>query len=487
MPIQKSSGVTLTERVLADLCDRTFLKLWSYPNPYKADGKELCDVIAVFDNHIFLFFDRESRKFDDKNGDITIQWNRWYKNVIERQIKTSEGARRYIQENPTAVFLDSNTTVHLPIPLPTQNAVIHNIIVAHGAAEACKNFSPANISGSLAISYWDETNYVPTIPFHVTLSRTNPVHILDAANLEIILKELDTVYDFSAYLVAKEDAIKRYDVLSYCGEEDLLANYFQNFVPSTQKYFIGTRDSQVNGVMIAEGEWLSFIQKIEYKRRRDANRISELWDELLQRTTQNALDETLGGNTNVFKGKSAIFEMAKEPRVSRRTLSELMARSIRNFPGGSQNFMRNLSVFPSFYEKKAYVFLQVHHPNITDYDNEYRPKRQALLEIACGVVRNKYLHYETIIGIAIDAPKFSRRNAEDFILLNCKEWSVEDISYYEEKNKGFRFLETENLQKGIISSSDFPKNSNYYKASKIGRNDACPCGSGKKYKRCCLV
>jgi hypothetical protein len=23
-------------------------------------------------------------------------------------------------------------------------------------------------------------------------------------------------------------------------------------------------------------------------------------------------------------------------------------------------------------------------------------------------------------------------------------------------------------------------------AAKIGRNEACPCGSGKKYKRCCL-
>lgn len=22
--------------------------------------------------------------------------------------------------------------------------------------------------------------------------------------------------------------------------------------------------------------------------------------------------------------------------------------------------------------------------------------------------------------------------------------------------------------------------------SKVGRNEACPCGSGKKYKRCCL-
>jgi hypothetical protein len=23
--------------------------------------------------------------------------------------------------------------------------------------------------------------------------------------------------------------------------------------------------------------------------------------------------------------------------------------------------------------------------------------------------------------------------------------------------------------------------------AKIGRNDLCPCGSGKKYKRCCMV
>lgn len=23
-------------------------------------------------------------------------------------------------------------------------------------------------------------------------------------------------------------------------------------------------------------------------------------------------------------------------------------------------------------------------------------------------------------------------------------------------------------------------------APKVGRNDACPCGSGKKYKKCCL-
>ena len=33
--IEKSSGVTDTERMLADFYERSFLKLWSHPNPYE--------------------------------------------------------------------------------------------------------------------------------------------------------------------------------------------------------------------------------------------------------------------------------------------------------------------------------------------------------------------------------------------------------------------------------------------------------------------
>jgi len=74
--IPKSEGVTPTERLLARLCEKTFLRLWSYPNPFKDDGKELCDLIAVFESHIFVFFDRESRKFDNTTKDISITWRR---------------------------------------------------------------------------------------------------------------------------------------------------------------------------------------------------------------------------------------------------------------------------------------------------------------------------------------------------------------------------------------------------------------------------
>ena len=43
------------------------------------------------------------------------------------------------------------------------------------------------------------------------------------------LGELDTIFDLSSYLDAKLEAIRRYDGLMYCGEEDLLAHYFLNF------------------------------------------------------------------------------------------------------------------------------------------------------------------------------------------------------------------------------------------------------------------
>jgi hypothetical protein len=55
--ISKSVGLTRTEQFLSKLCDNTFLKLWSYPNPFREPGKELCDLIAVFENHVYLFFE----------------------------------------------------------------------------------------------------------------------------------------------------------------------------------------------------------------------------------------------------------------------------------------------------------------------------------------------------------------------------------------------------------------------------------------------
>lgn len=216
--ITKSSGVTETERMLAAFCERSFLKLWSYPNPYKDDGHELCDLLAVFGDYVFIFFDRENRLPELPDKDQQVLWDRWKRNVVDRQVKTAHGAERYIQTG-RSIFLGAKSTIPFPLAIDPEKAVVHKIIVAHGAKEACEQASEQNIFGSLAITYC-ESDGGPTHPFHIEIDKNNPVHIFDSHNLPIVLGELDTVGDFSDYLDEKLRAVARLDSLVYCGEEE---------------------------------------------------------------------------------------------------------------------------------------------------------------------------------------------------------------------------------------------------------------------------
>jgi hypothetical protein len=361
MAIVKSTGVTPTEKVLADLCERSFLKLWSYPNPIKEDQNELCDLLAVFDNHVFIFFDRESRQFDASDKDPLLTWQRWKRRVIDAQVRSAHGAERYLRSG-RGIFLDRERTVPFPITFDKETATIHKIIIAHGAQEACAAFSPDNVYGSLGISY-GAAKLTSAFPFMVNLDSSDPVHIFDSHNLPIILGELDTFFDFCSYLDAKLNAIRSLDGLCYCGEEDLLAHYWTNFDEMKNQHFIGTKEKDINLVMIGEGEWKDFSELEIYRRKKIDDKISYLWDELIQRTCQNALDGTLLGNANLLRGESAIHEMAREPRFSRRGLAAHMMRAIENFPETHKPIVRHVSFMPSFYREKAYVFLQLRGAN----------------------------------------------------------------------------------------------------------------------------
>ena len=457
MAITKSPGFTPTERMLADLCDQTFLRLWSYPNPCKDDGHELCDLLAVFDRHLFVFFDREGRHFQNTTRDPLLNWARWKREVIERQVKSARGAERYLRSGRN-IFLDSARQVPFPINLPTDQMIVHKIVVAHGANEACKDFSPDNVYGSLAVGYGNASG-AQAFPFMVHLEKEDPVHVLDSHNLPIILSELDTFADLVLYLTAKLEAIDELDHLLYCGEEDLLAHYFGNFDTSEKRHFIGMTDRDFTGVIIGEGEWKDFIERQEYKNKKHADESSYLWDQIIQRTCQNALDGTLIGNANLLRGRSAVHEMAREPRFSRRALADGMIRAIRDFPETHGRMVRQVNLMPSFKEAKAYVFLQLKCEDITDYDGTYRPMRQTLLEVACGAAKNKYPHLNTIVGIAIDAPKFVRKNAEDFILMDCHEWPEERRAHYERANRGLEFFNSPSLETRIVTVKNFPTGS----------------------------
>ena len=442
MNITKSKGVTETERLLADLCERTFLKLWSYPNPVKDDGHELCDLLVVFEKHVFIFFDRENKLVNTVEKDPGVLWKRWKRSVIDAQIRTAHGAERYI-ESGRSIYLDGKRQVPFPLSIDVNEMVIHKIIIAHGAKEACKDFSDANVYGSLAVKY-SSGHSQSQYPFIICIDKENPVHVFDSHNLPIIFNELDTVFDFSMYLDSKLQAIATFDSLIYCGEEDLLAHYYANFDENAKCHFVGTKDTNVNAVMIGEGEWKGFIELDQYKNTKLANQVSYLWDELLQKTSQNSLTGKLLGN-DPLSGRSAIHEMAKEPRFMRRALSEKILKVTQNFPEPTGDMMRYMTFMPSFNANKGYVFLQLLTSESVRSKSDYLEKRQTILEIACGAAKNKFPDLKVVVGIAINAPKYVKENSEVFLLMDCEGWTEERRMYYEEMNNGWDFFQTSSL------------------------------------------
>lgn len=60
------------------------------------------------------------------------------------------------------------------------------------------------------------------------------------------------------------------------------------------------------------------------------------------------------------------------------------------------------------------------------------------------------------------------------LMNNTREWFL----------KGYTSLELRSDGKRTIPLSDMKINQ-AKKAGKVGRNELCPCGSGKKYKKCC--
>ena len=464
------------------------MKLWSYPNPYKDDGHELCDLLAVFGDYVFIFFDRDNDLPDAPDKDPQVIWDRWKRNVIDRQVKTAHGAERYIRSG-RRIFLDGKGTMPFPLVIDRKKATIHKIVVGHGAMDACEKASIQNIYGSLAISY-GESDGGSKQPFHIEIDKRNPVHIFDSHNMPIVLAELDTVTDFSTYLDEKLRAIAKFDCLSYCGEEDLLGHYLLNYDETSKRHVIGPKDEEdFNGVMIGEGEWHEFIKTDLYKNTKKEDRISYFWDDLIQRTCQNCLNGTLGGNSDILRGESAVFEMVKEPRFIRRNLADKMLTAVEHFTDHTSQFARQVTFLQSFLPNVGYVLLQLKTPDAFRAQRDYRDKRQTLLEIACGAAKNRFPNLKRVVGIGIDAPKFAGgTDGEDFILMPCESWPEEMSAYYEKENEPWEFFATPHLQQFNQRITQFvPPPSvpiSATRTSKFGRNDPCPCGSGREFKKC---
>ncbi len=292
-PVTRSDGTTDAERYLKVLCDRSFLSLWSYSGVYRdqgsggkvGEGKEVCDLLVVFENHILIFSDKDCA-FPD-TGNLDLDWSRWYRRAIEKSAAQVWGAERWIKSYPHRLFLDRSCTEPFPIDLPDPaTATFHRIVVAHDASRRCQREFGG--SGSLII----EPDIIGAMHCASRVDGGKPfaigrldlaqgfVHVLDDTSLDIVMRSLDTITDFVSYLSKKEEFIANGRLGWAAGEDDLLAYYLRH----TNQ--VGAHDFLLpfgrNILVVDEGLWSAFERHPQRLAQVKADEISYAWDALIE-------------------------------------------------------------------------------------------------------------------------------------------------------------------------------------------------------------
>jgi hypothetical protein len=432
--ISKATGVTASERYLADLCERTFLRLWSYPNVFRdqgktgsGDGKEVCDLLVVCGKDVVVFSDK-SCAFPN-TGNLDTDWCRWFRRSVIDSARQVYGAERWIRQFPNRLFLDPSCSVPFALQLDDPSELrFHRIVVALNAKERCAAqvggrgslFLYPAVAGDAHVDR-DARRYYP---IHVGL--VDPakefVHVFDDVTLDIILRELDTVTDLLDYLNKKEDFIRRGGLEFAPGEENLLALYLANINDKGEHDFVLPKGA--DRILVRGDSWSRFVSSPEYRAKQNADRISYFWDRIIQLSAGDAMSGNLipGSARSLTETEQVLRLMALERRMHRRSLSAAFLDRIERT--GPKSISRRL-VKPQHSERVAYAF--VCHPLADPADAERRRFRRDYLIGYCLVCAWANQEYEHIVGIATESGINTGRSF-DLALVSIRDWTPELVA-----------------------------------------------------------
>ena len=368
--------LTPSEQLVADLCRRSFLTLWSEPNPITRPGKELCDLIVVCDPHVLLFSVKEIT-FKDTGAPQT-DWQRWRKKAVDESVKQLYGAERWLQTAPRVIRADGAPGLRLPQPSDRR---VHRVAVALGGRG--------------------------TVPYSQGDFGKGFVHVLEEEGLRTILQELDTITDFVSYLSAKEALVGRGAVPFMEGqEEDLLALYLHQGRTFPAEYDL---------IVVGDGLWRTLTAKPEWKRRNDADEESYVWDGLIEtlRELADALDMTPVDALDALDG--ALGVMAREDRFARR----ILAQGFNEFMRDAARGRTRARVMPSP-SGVRYVFL-------ASGREEDRQDRRRELALRCFVARGmEGMMGDTVVGLATERYDPNGGFSFDVVRLTKPSWTEQD-------------------------------------------------------------
>lgn len=439
-------GETDSEKYLRTLSEKTFLELWTCPKLYNREGKELCDLLVIFGEKILIFSDKHINC--GMNEETHKNWRRFYVRAIENSLKQIRGAIRYIKEYPTEIFLDQQCKKPFLLLKIKEPQIVVGICTVRGAREACLEYYGEG-SGSLRIDTClrgEEHYKTPenSLSFF-TVGDINPsgefIHIMDEVVLDCIMRELDTIEDFTNYLIHKSSIIREGIHISAGGEEEILAAYMNNHDEDGKRCIVDTKSTKQKPdlIFIPEGEYLHMIESHQYIEKKKDDKISYEWDALINRWSQIIKKNIDCLSLSLSKCEEGLRCMASENRYYRKILS----LSLQNFLNKAQTqdiFTRAVQI-----KNKFYLFISV--KNTINLEKQYFEELVSGVSKKYCLVRMKEFREKqddvTIIGITFGFPSDKSIQQQEVLeglqVMESSQWTSElemDAKYWQSKGAG---------------------------------------------------
>lgn len=380
-----SADQNAAEAFVARHCEGTFLSLWGMSNPLgKNAGKELCDFIVVCDPDVVIF----SVKDIGLPGEPTKeQADRWRRKAITESAAQVYGAERFLSQQDY-ILGRGGRVLRLPAK---ETRRIHRVCVAFGS-----NGRAGLQMGDLGKGF---------------------VHVFDEASFPILLRELDTITDFTRYLETKRTFFESGRRAVFPGEEHLLAVYLHH----------GRSFPDGQDVMVLDDTlWPGFSAKEEYRARRAADHVSYAWDRVIEYVARDLLANNLLYVEPPSQAEVVLRVLAQECRFHRRFLAETLNEVLL----GKQVRARMTQSMSGI----GYVVLAADR----DHDRKYRI---AELAARCTIARARIPGVRTIVGIASErAIPGARGLSFDLFMLDKPELTDDEMKEAAQLSEGLGYF-----------------------------------------------
>ncbi|MDT0498844.1 hypothetical protein RM530_15960 [Algiphilus sp. W345] len=398
-----TEGLTPSEKLVAELCQKSFLRLWTHPNPVGKKGKELCDCLIVCGPHVVIISVKECDYVDtgDKTG-----WERWEKRAIAKSADQIWGAERWLMSVDTFQRKDGRT-VSLP---PSGDRRFHRISVSLGG------------KGQVFIKWGDLGNGF--------------VHVCDEVSVGVLFGELDTITDFVAFLDQSERFVASgvSPIFGGGGIEDLVALYISwGHTFELPDELSGTPDSMI----LMNDLWSGLKESDDHKAMKEDLKESYLWDRLIEHYAADLLTDGMFdfNSRELTDDQSALVAMALQPRGHRANLAEAFAEFLTQ---GERKIASRAALGD---RNTAFVFLLG-----PSSDREMRVRELAL---RCLVIRGTMPGVITVVGIATDQPGTSEIGySSDIVYMHLPEWSEDDAKKVDGIQRDLGYFKNANVVKG---------------------------------------